>query len=454
MWIGGRSRGLVQVGAVVACAAAAAAVAQTQPPSAGPAGPPAVYVVEVDAIIHPVSAGYITRTLTTADAAGAALLVIVLRTPGGLVDSTRTIVSSMIAARTPTAVYVAPSGARAASAGFILTVAADVAAMAPGTSIGAAHPVSGDGTAADPTMSKKAAEDVAAYVRSLAGKRGRNVGLAEKAVFESRAFTDTEALAASPPLIDLVAKDLDDLLRQLDGREIARFDGSRVTLKTTGLRVERVEMTWRERILSAVAHPQVAYLLFSLGTLGLTIELWSPGAILPGVVGGLCLLLAFFAFQILPVNYAALLLLLFGLLLLVLEIKVTSFGLLAAGGVVSLVFGSLMLFDSPLPELQVSLRLILPLMLGLSAVVLFLVNLAVRAQRQQATTGPQGMLGGRGRLLSGVAPGEVGRVATHGEIWQATAEEPIPAGEEVEVTAIEGLQVRVRPVARRAEGAD
>jgi membrane-bound serine protease (ClpP class) len=411
-----------------------------------------VYVAEVDAIIHPVSAEYMIGTIADADAAKAALTVIILRTPGGLVDSTREIVSRMIVATTPVAVYVAPSGARAASAGFLLTIAADVAAMAPGTSIGAAHPVSGDGTTTDETMSKKAASDVAAYARTLAGKRGRNVTLAEQAVLESRAFTDEEALKAEPPLIDLVAPDLPGLLRELDGREIARFDGTKVTLHTAGARTERIEMTWRQRLLSAVAHPQVAYLLFSLGTLGLTIELWNPGAILPGVVGGVCLLLAFFAFQILPINYAGLLLILFGVLLLVLEIKITSFGLLAAGGLLSLVLGSIMLIDSPLPELQIGLRFILPLMLGLAGVILFLVRLAVGAQRQRATTGPQGMIGERGRALSGMGPGVAGQVATHGEIWHAVATEPIQAGDEVEIFAVEGLRLRVRPAGSRGQG--
>jgi membrane-bound serine protease (ClpP class) len=432
------------------CAAAAVAstiapAPQAQAPSASTAdSAPTVFVAEVDAIIHPVSAEYMTSVMASADAADAALTVIFLRTPGGLVDSTRDINSKMLAARTPVAIFVAPSGTRAASAGFLLTIAADVAAMAPGTSIGAAHPVSGDGAPSDETMAKKAASDVAAYARSLASKRGRNVALAEQAVFESKAFTDQEAIEAEPPLIDIVARDLDDLLRQLDGREITRFDGRRQTLRTANARIERIEMTWRQRILSAVAHPQVAYLLFSLGTLGLTIELWSPGAILPGVVGGLCLLLAFFAFQILPINYAGLLLILFGIILLVLEIKVTSFGLLAAGGLLSLVFGSLMLIDSPLPELQIGLRVILPLTLGLSAVLLFLVRLAVQAQRQRATTGTQGMIGGLGRALGACAPGEVGRVATHGEIWQAMSSQPVAEGDEVEVLAVDGLRLQVR----------
>ena len=229
-------------------------------------------------------------------------------------------------------VYVAPSGARAASAGFILVLAADVAVMAPGTHIGAAHPVSGSGEKMDETMSKKATEDVAAYARSLAEARGRNVMLAEQAVTESRAFTDQEALHASPPLIDFVARDEADVLRQLDHRMVKRFDGRTTTVDTTGIEIRRVDMSWRQRALSAIAHPQIAYLLLTLGILGLTVELWTPGAILPGVVGGLCLLLAFFALQILPVNTIGLLLIVFGLAMLILELKVPSFGALGIGG--------------------------------------------------------------------------------------------------------------------------
>jgi membrane-bound serine protease (ClpP class) len=301
-------------------------------------------------------------------------------------------------------------------------------------------------------MSKKAAQDVAAQARSLAEKRHRNVTFAEQAVIESRSFTDEEAVKASPPLADLVASDFDDLLRQLDGRVVRRFDGREETLHTAGARVVPVPMTWRQQILSLIAHPQVAYLLFSLGTLGLTIELWNPGAIVPGVVGGLCLLLAFFAFQVLPVNYAGLLLIVFGLLLLVLEIKVTSFGLLAVGGIVSLVFGSLMLFDSPVPELRLGLTVVLPLTLGLSAVILFLVRLAVRSQRQRTTTGDKGMIDEEGRALAPLAPGAEGRVAIHGEIWTATTDEGIAEGEAVQVAAVRGLKLIVRRAPGSAAG--
>jgi len=405
---------------------------------------PLVFTAEVDAIIHPVTADYMIGTIDRAGAAGATLVVFTLRTPGGLVDSMIAINKAILASKVPVVVYVAPSGSRAASAGFLITLAADVAAMAPGTNIGAAHPVSGSGEKMDETLANKAAQDLAAQARSLAANRKRNVGLAEEAVIKSRSFTEEEATKAVPPLVDLVVPSFDELLKQLDGRVVTRFDGSSVTLHTAGATIERVEMSWRQRLLSAIAHPQVAYLLLSLGTLGLTIELWNPGAILPGVVGGLCLLLAFFAFQILPMNYAGLLLILFGLVLLVIEIKVTSFGLLAAGGIASLVFGSLMLIDSPMPELRLGLRIVLPVTLGLSAIVLFLVRLAVQSQRRRATTGDAGMIGEQGRALSILGPGQAGRVLVHGEIWNATAEEFIADGDDVTVAAVWGLKLTVR----------
>src|SRR5687768_1699561 len=398
-----------------------------------------VYSAEVESIIHPVSAQFMMETITRADAEKAALVVFTLRTPGGLVDATRDIVTKMIAARTPIVVYIAPSGARAASAGFIITIAADVAAMAPGTHIGAAHPVSGGGAAMDETSSKKAAEDMAAYVRTIAGKRGRNVQLAEQAVLQSKAFTDDEALKATPPLVDLVATSFDDLLKKLDGRTVARFDGHSGTLRTASATVVPVEMTLRQRILSAVAHPNIAYILLSLGTLGLTIELWSPGAIVPGVVGGLSLLLAFFALQVLPINYVGLLLMLFGLLMFALEIKVTSYGLLTIAGIISLVFGSLMLIDSPAPELQLSLGLILSVVLGFTAIAAFLVRLALRAQRTAPVTGVEGLIGETGRAIEPIAPGTQGRVHVHGESWSAVANDAIVSGDRVIVTNVQGL---------------
>ena len=420
-----------------------AALPPGSPARPGTESQPLVLSAVVDAIIHPVSAEYMVETIERADAERASLIVFTLRTPGGLVDATRTIISKMIAAKTPVAVWIGPSGARAASAGFLLTIAADVAAMAPGTHIGAAHPVEGSGEKMDETMAKKAAQDVAAYARTLAAKRGRNVELAEEAVKESRAFTEEEALKASPPLIDLVAPDIKSLLAELDGRTVRRFDGTTIVLHTAGARVVPIEMSWRQRVLSALAHPNIAYILLSLGMLGLTIELWNPGAILPGVAGGICLLLAFFVFQILPVNYAGVLLILFGILLFVLELKVASYGLLSAGGIISLLLGSMILMDTTAPELRVSLAVILPVVAAMAAILVFLVRLAVASQRRRPVTGESGMIGETGVALTSIVPGGTGRVETHGEIWAATSAEAIAEGDQVKVIAVRGLTLTV-----------
>jgi membrane-bound serine protease (ClpP class) len=403
---------------------------------------PAVLVAEVDAIIHPISSEFMVDVMDRADTGQAAAVVFVLRTPGGLLDATRTIVSRMIVARTPIVMFVAPSGARAASAGFILVLASDVAAMAPGTHIGAAHPVSGSGEKMTDTLEKKAASDMAAYARSLAEARHRNVRLAEEAVTQSRAFTDGEARSAAPPLIDLVATSVDDLVGKLDGRTVARFDGRTVTLHTRGARVERVAMTTRQRLLSAIAHPQVAYILMSLGLLGLTIEMWNPGLVLPGVVGGVSLLLAFFAFQVLPVNEAGFLLIALGVGLLVLELKVPSFGALGIGGACSLVLGS-MLLTRDMPEIAIGAGLVLPIALGFSAVFLFLGRLALAAQRRPAVSGAEGMRGAVGLALTAIAPGAPGQITVHGETWRAVSPHPIAAGDRVEVSAIDGLTLTV-----------
>jgi membrane-bound serine protease (ClpP class) len=421
--------------------AAAVAVGFAQAPASER---PRVVVAELDGIIHPVSAEYVTGVIDQADTSGADVVVLILRTPGGLLDSTQTIVSRMITSRAPVVVFVGPAGARAASAGFVITIAADVDVMAPGTHIGAAHPVSGSGEQMDETMSKKVASDTAAYVRSLAEARGRNVPLAAEAVLESRAFTDREALQSSPPLIDFIAKDLDDLLRQLDGRIVKRFDGRTTMLETTNAEIVRVDMTRRQRFLSAIAHPQIAYLLLTLGMLGLTIELWNPGAIVPGVVGGLSLLLAFFALQILPVNTTGLLLILFGIGLLILELKVPSFGVLGIGGTVSLLIGSIMMTRQT-PGVTVSLTIIVPAVLAVAAIVLFLGRLALVAQARPPTTGVEGMLGSEGWTRVPLSPDSPGQVDVHGEIWRAYSREPVAAGAKVRVIEVNGLTLVVEP---------
>jgi membrane-bound serine protease (ClpP class) len=425
-------------------ASAGAVTASIPAPRASDA--PVVHVARVDSIIHPVSAEFMIQTLDAADRDGASLVVFTLSTPGGLVDSTRDIVTRMLAAKTPVAVFVMPAGARAASAGFILTIAADIAVMAPGTHIGAAHPVAGGtgGEKLDDTTAEKLRSDVAAYVRTLASGRKRNVALAEEAVNTSRAFTEAEALNASPPLIDVVAADVAELLRTIDGRVVRRFDGSTVTLETDDASLVRVEMSTRQRILSAIAHPNIAFLLLSLGMLGLVVELWSPGAIFPGVVGALSLLLALFALQVLPVNYAGVALIALGTLLLILEIKVTSYGLLTVAGLVSLVFGAMILMDSPQPELRIDLWFVLPIALTLAGIAMFLVRLGVTAQRQPAATGAAAMIGARARTMTAIEPGDTGQVKVLGELWRATASESIAPGAPVIITSVDGLTLTVR----------
>jgi membrane-bound serine protease (ClpP class) len=346
----------------------------------------------------------------------------------------------------PVVVFVAPPGARAASAGFLITIAADLAAMAPGTHIGAAHPVTAGGQGGENeesnVMTQKATADAAAYARTLAGTRGRNSELASRAVTESAAFTEREALDADPPLVDLVARDVNDLLRQLDGRQVRRADGRMVTLHTAGARVERLEPTWRQRVLGAIAHPQVAYLLLMLGMLGLVVELWNPGATLPGVAGSVCLLLAFFAFQVLPISLSGLLLVVLGVSLLVAELMVPSFGVLGIGGVVALLAGSLML-TREVPGVRVSYGVIFPVVTTLAVIVLFLGSLALRAHRLRPSTGLEGLIGERGEVLTSIEPDRVGQVRVHGEIWRAASEATLPAGRTVRVTGIDGLTLRI-----------
>jgi membrane-bound serine protease (ClpP class) len=419
-----------------------AAVVGLSASQSAPAITDAVIVVEYDGIIHPIAAEFLDDVLTRADSTGARLVVLVLRTPGGLLESTRTMVSRLIAARTPVAVFVAPSGARAASAGFILILAADVAAMAPGTHIGAAHPVSAGGEAPDKTTSDKAAADTAAYARTLAEARGRNVTLAAEAVLQSRAFTEQEAVKASPPLIDLVAADVEGLLASLHGRTIRRFNGQSVTLQTEDAVIERMEMSRRQRLLSAIAHPQIAYLLLSLGMLGLVVELWNPGAIFPGVVGGICLLLAFFAFQVLPVNVTGILLIILGLGLLLLELKVPSFGVLGIGGVISLIAGAVMV-TSEVPGVRVGYGTIVPVAVMSGGLVLVLGRLALKAHHLKPVTGAEGLVGERGQALTDIAAGTLGQVSVHGEICRAKSAQPIAQGTRIRVVAIDGLTLTV-----------
>lgn len=410
-----------------------------------PAGPAPVHHVKIKSAIHPVSAEAIRDAIEQADAAKAAAIVIELDTPGGLMTSTREITTAMLGARTPVVVYVSPSGAQAASAGFFLLMAADVAAMAPGTNTGAAHPVGGQGEDIPGNLGQKAEQDAAANIRSLAARNGRNVKLAEAAVLQSRSFTAQEALDGK--LIDLVAPTLPALLRQLDGRVVRRIgaDGAAVPLRiahTADAEVVEFELSPLRRFLGVLADPNIAYMLLTFGFLGLYFELMNPGAVLPGVVGGICLILGFYALSVLPVDYAGLALIVLAVILFIAEIKITSYGLLTVAGVISLVLGSLMLFKTAEPALRVSLELIASLAVFSLVTVGFLLFLSLRARGTPVRTGMEGLLHEVGTARSPLAPR--GKVFVHGEIWDAVAEEPVALGEAVEVVGVRNLTLAVR----------
>jgi membrane-bound serine protease (ClpP class) len=408
-----------------------------------PAG--VVMRARVKAAVHPISAELIVDAIRDADAAHASVLVIELDTPGGLVTSTRDISSAILSAQTPVVVYVSPAGAQAASAGFFILMSADIAAMAPGTNTGAAHPVAAGGEDIKGTMAKKVEEDAAANIRALARRNGRNVELAQAAVIDSRSYTADEALDGK--LIDLIAPSFDKLVQALDGRTVKRGDGL-VTLRTKGAAVKEVEMSAMRRILAVIADPNIAFMLLSLGGLGLYFELMNPGAILPGVVGGICLILAFFALSVLPVSYAGLALLFLALVLYIAEIKVVSHGVLAIGGTVALVLGGLMLFKTPEPAMRVSLEVIVSLALFALVTVGFLTYMAIRSRQVPVRTGREGLVHEIGTARSPIAPR--GKVFVHGEIWDAVSEEPVSAGEPVEVVAVRNLTLAVRPHRRNA----
>lgn len=397
-------------------------------------------VVELTGVVHAVSAGHVAAAIDQADAAHAPLVIIRIDTPGGLDSSMRQIVDKMLNCRTPVAAFVGPSGARAASAGFVILLAADVAAMAPGTNVGAAHPVSAFGPNMDETMARKAASDAAAYVRGKAERRGRNVEMAEKAVLESKSFTDREAKDAG--LIDLVVRDVPELIRSLEGREVRRFDGGTVTLHLEGQGTTAVAMTWRQQVLSLVARPETLFLLLLGALAGLGAEISHPGTLFPGILGTVCLILFLFATQILPVNWAGVLLILLAVALFAAEVKVQSYGLLTVGGLAAMILGALMLIDSPDAGLRIPLRTLLPGAAVMALGTILLVRLVLQAQRRVPVTGDQGLVGQRGIADTRLAPD--GWVRVLGERWRGVAEGPVDPGEDVTVTSVEGLTLRVR----------
>ncbi len=398
-----------------------------------------VLVITVDGVINPVSAEFIEKNIDRASGMNAAAFVIELDTPGGLDTSMRSIVKAIISSRVPVIVYVSPSGARDASAGVFITMAAHIAAMAPGTNIGAAHPVSTGGKM-DKTMAEKVTNDAAAYIRSLAEKNGRNAEWAEEAVRQSVSITDSEALKKH--VIDLVSPDLESLLREVDGRKVMTVLGEK-TLRTAGAEVVREKMGWRYRILNFISDPSVAYMLMLLGFYGIFFELTNPGVIFPGVAGAIFLILAFYSFQTLPVNYAGLLLIILGLVMFILEIKIISHGALTVGGIISMVIGSLMLFESPEPMLRLSLYLILPAVIFTALFFSVTFSLVYKAQRRKPMTGSEGLVGLEGTTSSEITP-EGGMVMVRGEVWSAYSDEAIGKGEKVMVLSVSGLKIKVK----------
>jgi membrane-bound serine protease (ClpP class) len=396
-------------------------------------------VVELVGVVHSVSAGHVIAAIDQADAKAAPLVVLRLDTPGGFDTSMREIIDKMLNCRTPVAVFVGPSGARAASAGFLITVAADIAAMAPGTNLGAAHPVAGMGKM-DEVMSKKATSDAAAYIRSKAERRGRNVEMAEKAVVESKSFTEKEALDLK--LIDLVVKDVPELIRVLDGRQVRRFDGTTTTLRLSGHNTVTVSLNWRQAILSAIARPEVLFLLLLGALAGIGAELSHPGLLFPGIVGTFCLILFLFASQIIPINWAGVLLILLAVGLFAAEVKVTSYGLLTVAGITAMILGAMMLVEAPIPEMRMSLATLVPAVLVMAGGTFLLVRLVVQAQRRKATTGTAGLIGSTGVAETELAP--EGWVHVFGEQWRGVADGVVERGDKVTVTAVDGLKLKVR----------
>jgi len=403
-----------------------------------PAAQNDLYLIVISDPISPGISDFIVKALEKASRDKAAGIIIQLDTPGGLAESMREIVMAMLACEVPVIVYVAPGGARAASAGVMITIAADIAAMAPGTNIGAAHPVSIGTQQADKTITEKVINDMVAHGKSVAAKRGRNAEWVEKAIRDSIAATESEALEAN--VIDLVAKDMDDLIRQLNGRKVK----DKGTLGLGEVKMVEIEEGIRTKILKAISNPNVAYILMMIGLAGLYFELAHPGAIFPGVIGSISLLLAFFAFQTLPVNYTGILLIILAVVFFILEIKVTSYGMLSVAGVVTLLLGSLMLFDRGIPGMRVSWQVLLPTVLLITGFFVVVAGLVVKSHRVKSRTGIEGLVGEIGVVKKTLSP--EGKVFVHGELWNAVLEAPIEEGSKVRIRQVENLVLTVEPV--------
>ena len=396
-----------------------------------------IYIVKVADAISPAVAEFIDNSIAKAEKEEAACIIIELDTPGGLAESMRIIVQSILGSTVPVVVYVSPSGARAASAGVMITMAADVAAMAPGTNIGAAHPVGAGGQEIGGTMSEKVINDMVAQAKSVAEKRGRNQKWVEQAIRESVSVTATEALKEN--IIDLIAKDTDDLIRQLDGRNIP----GKGVLQLADAPKVIVKPGMRTKILKTISNPNIAYILLMIGLAGLYFELSHPGAIFPGVIGGISLVLAFFALQTLPVNYAGILLIILAIIFFIMEMKISSYGLLSVAGFISLLLGSLMLFKGTGPDMKLSLTVLLPTIILVSGFFVFVAGLVFRAQISKPRTGGAGLVGEIGIVKKALTP--EGKVFVHGELWNAKAQIEIGENVKVRVVKVENLMLEVEP---------
>ncbi len=428
-----------------AAALVLAAAASPAGPPPGPGGPPPVLTATIKASINPVTADYLASVIERAEDEKAGLVVVQLDTPGGLDQAMRDMIQRILGTPVPVAVYVAPSGARAASAGVLITLAADIAAMAPGTNIGAAHPVSVGGGAMDNTMARKVENDAAAYARSLAQKKGRNAAWAESAVRESTSLTEKEALAKG--VIDLVAPTLADLLSAVDGRVVEKGD-RKATLRTKGAPTVAVPMGLRHRILSALADPNIAYILMMIGIYGIFFELSNPGAVFPGIVGGIALLLGFYSLQTLSASYTGFLFILLAFVLFILEIKVVSHGMLAIGGIIALFLGSLMLFRSPSdPALRISWSVLLTMVTVSAVFFLGIISLAVRSQLRRPVTGEEAFAGEAAKAMEDFTG--KGKVYVLGELWDAACDVPVRKGDRLTILRREGMTLLVRPADRK-----
>ncbi|MCX7823251.1 MAG: nodulation protein NfeD [Syntrophobacterales bacterium] len=405
------------------------------------ASQPHYYAISIQDTINPATQEFLEQAIDRAKESNAEFLLVLLDTPGGLMTSMRKMVQAIMSAPVPVVVFVYPPGAQAASAGVLITAAADIAAMAPGTNIGAAHPVTGSGEDVPKTMNEKVVNDMVAFAKSIAEERFRNAQWLEKAIRESVSATAIEAYKLN--IIDLVAQDIPDLLQKIDGKEVQR-KGLKKTIKTTGLEARRIEPGLGHKILKTISNPTIAYILLMIGLAGLYFELSQPGAVLPGVVGAIALILAFYALQTLPVNYAGFLFILLAIILFILEIKISSYGMLAIAGLISITLGSIMLFRAPSGKMMLPYSVLIPSVIGISLFFIIVAALTYRAQRMKPKIGMEALIGARGIVEEALMP--TGKVFVEGELWNAESDEFIPKGSEVEVVEIHNLRLRVKKI--------